>query len=538
MVDVSRDDLSATVLAVANEAVISSAQEQASVMEELRALDQQLAHLTTMHTKLSGDPESARSELHAEFNAQVTRIESMRECLGMDFGALQHRQARVESRNEQCRRQVEVLDGDIRSAQDEVEQGPAFARAIGADAADAEARLHEARASRSQYLVMWHQQWQSSLQIIVSDVASYRAATTQWSSVERASLTARINQLRGEIRASEGSGGGSSRQARVVGMRMGRAEKEATQLRQLARLFVAKRQAQAAAGSRGVQSRLDAVQATQLAFGTGAAGVNADAGLRLREFVVNLRARTEGAWRDRIESDASASAAAETREQAEAFAKFESTKTALDTHFDTKYTGAINDLTRGATAERLAEAESRDVRARAAAQIEAIRPAHDRLQQASRGEHAATAQLLLRSRARVLAEWTRRGTPTSEWGAVAQRVVATVGAQRENVAHTARSVQLLRATEEIVKSTIMRREELALEIGRLKEIGLAGALPQSDLENVAVTLWESHNALGELDAALREELLDFRYRFGVDLRYLDRPYVEVISTPKQQQWNA
>jgi hypothetical protein len=89
MVDVSRDDLSATVLAVANEAVISSAQEQASVMEELRALDQQLAHLTTMHTKLSGDPESARSELHAEFNAQVTRIESMRECLGMDFGALQ-----------------------------------------------------------------------------------------------------------------------------------------------------------------------------------------------------------------------------------------------------------------------------------------------------------------------------------------------------------------------------------------------------------------------------------------------------------------
>jgi hypothetical protein len=137
-----------------------------------------------------------------------------------------------------------------------------------------------------------------------------------------------------------------------------------------------------------------------------------------------------------------------------------------------------------------------------------------------------------------LAEWTRRRTPTSEWGAVAQRVVATVGAQRENVAHTARSVQLLRATEEIVKSTIMRREELALEIGRLKEIGLAGALPQSDLENVAVTLWESHNALSELDAALREELLDFRYRFGVDLRYLDRPYVEVISTPQQQQWNA
>ena len=63
----------------------------------------------------------------------------------------------------------------------------------------------------------------------------------------------------------------------------------------------------------------------------------------------------------------------------------------------------------------------------------------------------------------------------------------------------------------------------------LKGVGVAGALPQSDLETIAVTLWEKHNQLCELDVALKKTLLDYRYRNGADLMLSGRPAFEQLG---------
>ena len=141
----------------------------------------------------------------------------------------------------------------------------------------------------------------------------------------------------------------------------------------------------------------------------------------------------------------------------------------------------------------------------------------------------ATTAALEATRARVLAEWTRRGTGYDDWAAVAKRITLAASASAANLTRAESAARKLRAARDIITTSIRTRELLQRDIARLKGVGVAGALPQSDLETIAVTLWEKHNQLCELDVALKKTLLDYRYRNGADLMLGGRPYIEQLG---------
>ena len=133
MVDAST--LHATVIATANGMVEESKQRHALLSQELGTMEREIAVLRRASATLEGGPEQARAQVHRDFNDVVARVESMRECLGMDFGALQHRQGRIQNLADQCKRQIEVLDQDISAAQSELGQRPRFTYALSVGAA-------------------------------------------------------------------------------------------------------------------------------------------------------------------------------------------------------------------------------------------------------------------------------------------------------------------------------------------------------------------------------------------------------------------
>ena len=525
MVDAST--LHATVIATANGMVEESKQRHALLSQELGTMEREIAVLRRASATLGGGPEQARAQVHRDFNDVVARVESMRECLGMDFGALQHRQGRIQNLADQCKRQIEVLDQDISAAQSELGQRPRFTYALSVGAAEAEARLNQARADRSRYLVMWHKQWQSSLQAIVNDVANYRAATSEWSADERATLTARVEELHGEIGRMQDLGGDESRRSRLVRLRMNRISRERAQLSALARLYMAKRQAKATATEENVGEKIQGALATGLA--SHLPGSREEAGARLRAFNEAYAAADEAAWRARLDEDARAAAAAEEAERNAAAARLATTKAQLGAHFDAEFTGAINELTSVASAQTLAAAQAREESRAVKARTERLRTQREQLRVGLRVDRLATTAALEATRARVLAEWTRRGTGYDDWAAVAKRITLAASASAANLTRAESAARKLRAARDIITTSIRTRELLQRDIARLKGVGVAGALPQSDLETIAVTLWEKHNQLCELDVALKKTLLDYRYRNGADLMLGGRPYIEQLG---------